>query len=196
VEVIDVEPDSEEEEEEGGEEDEEESCQPTQAAPPPAQDVSDDDEEEDAVAPTQAAPRASTREDDEEEEEEEDEENPALPALLRSPPLLRGQTSSSLTLAQSARSVEFWILFATLTLSSGAATTLVNNQVRSVQKFFTHRPVSTFDRVPFQLIDELLYFCMEWPSGRRRRRLRRVGRGVLRRARVALQRVQLRRAAG
>ena len=134
--------------------------------------------------------------DDEEEEEEEDEENPAPPALLRSPPLLRGQTSSSLTLAQSARSVEFWILFATLTLSSGAATTLVNNQVRSIQKFFTHRPVSTFDRYPFQLIDELLYFCMEWLSGRRRRRLRRVGRGVLRRARVALQRVQLRRAAG
>jgi hypothetical protein len=27
-------------------------------------------------------------------------------------------------------------------------------QVRSVQKFFTHRPVSTFDRVPFQLTSE------------------------------------------
>ena len=28
-------------------------------------------------------------------------------------------------------------------------------QVRSIQKFFTHRPVSTFDRVPFQLTGEL-----------------------------------------
>jgi hypothetical protein len=26
-------------------------------------------------------------------------------------------------------------------------------QVRSIQKFFTHRPVSTFDRIPFQLTD-------------------------------------------
>ena len=36
------------------------------------------------------------------------------------------------------------------------------SQVRSIQKFFTHRPVSTFDRVPFQLTGEL--FLMEWPS--------------------------------
>jgi len=27
--------------------------------------------------------------------------------------------------------------------------------VRSIQKFFTHRSVSTFDRVSFQLTDEL-----------------------------------------
>ena len=27
-------------------------------------------------------------------------------------------------------------------------------QVRSIQTFFTHRSVSTFDRVPFQLTDE------------------------------------------
>ena len=31
-------------------------------------------------------------------------------------------------------------------------------QVRSIQKFFTHRPVSTFDRVPFQLTGELFLY--------------------------------------
>ena len=31
-------------------------------------------------------------------------------------------------------------------------------QVRSIQKFFTHRPVSTFDRVPFQLTGELFFW--------------------------------------
>jgi hypothetical protein len=31
-------------------------------------------------------------------------------------------------------------------------------QVRSIQKFFTHRPVSTFDRVSFQLTDELFLY--------------------------------------
>jgi hypothetical protein len=30
--------------------------------------------------------------------------------------------------------------------------------VRSIQKFFTHRPVSTLDRVPFQLTGELLLY--------------------------------------
>jgi hypothetical protein len=30
--------------------------------------------------------------------------------------------------------------------------------VRSIQKFFTHRPVSTFDRVPFQLTGELFLY--------------------------------------
>jgi hypothetical protein len=33
-------------------------------------------------------------------------------------------------------------------------------QVRSIQKFFTHRSVSTFDRVPFQLTDELFWYGM------------------------------------
>ena len=33
-------------------------------------------------------------------------------------------------------------------------------QVRSIQKFFTHRPVSTFDRVPFQLTGELFLYGM------------------------------------
>ena len=33
-------------------------------------------------------------------------------------------------------------------------------QVRSIQKFFTHRSVSTFDRVPFQLTDELFLYGM------------------------------------
>ena len=31
-------------------------------------------------------------------------------------------------------------------------------QVRSIQTFFTHRPVSTFDRVPFQLTAELFLY--------------------------------------
>ena len=39
-------------------------------------------------------------------------------------------------------------------------------KVRSVQKFFTHRSVSTFDRVPFQLTDELFFVLLEWPSER------------------------------
>ena len=34
------------------------------------------------------------------------------------------------------------------------------SKVRSIQKFFTHRPVSTFDRVPFQLTDELFLYGM------------------------------------
>ena len=33
-------------------------------------------------------------------------------------------------------------------------------KVRSIQKCFTHRPVSTFDRVPFQLTDELVLYGM------------------------------------
>ena len=33
-------------------------------------------------------------------------------------------------------------------------------QVRSIQKFFTHRPVSTLDRVPFQLTGELFLYGM------------------------------------
>ena len=31
-------------------------------------------------------------------------------------------------------------------------------EVRSIQKFFTHRPVSTFDRVPFQLTGKLFLY--------------------------------------
>ena len=34
------------------------------------------------------------------------------------------------------------------------------SQVRSIQKFFTHRPVSTLDRVSFQLTDELFLYVM------------------------------------
>jgi hypothetical protein len=46
-------------------------------------------------------------------------------------------------------------------------------QVRSTQKFFTHRPVSTFDRVPFQLTGELfLYRTHLNPPPRRRPRVR------------------------
>jgi hypothetical protein len=33
-------------------------------------------------------------------------------------------------------------------------------QVRSIQTCFTHRPVSTFDRIPFQLTDELFLYGM------------------------------------
>ena len=33
-------------------------------------------------------------------------------------------------------------------------------QVRSIQKFFTHRPVSTLDRVPCQLTGELFLYGM------------------------------------
>ena len=33
-------------------------------------------------------------------------------------------------------------------------------QVRYIQKFFTHHPVSTLDRVPFQLTDELFLYGM------------------------------------
>ena len=40
-------------------------------------------------------------------------------------------------------------------------------QVRSIQKFFTHRPVSTIDRVPFQMTDEL-YLCGTTLRARRR----------------------------
>ena len=34
------------------------------------------------------------------------------------------------------------------------------SQVRSIQKFFTHRPVSTLDRVPFQLTGEPFLYGM------------------------------------
>jgi hypothetical protein len=40
-------------------------------------------------------------------------------------------------------------------------------QVRSIQKFFTHRPVSTLDRVPFQMTDEL-FLCGTTLRARRR----------------------------
>jgi hypothetical protein len=43
------------------------------------------------------------------------------------PPPLKGQSTASLTLTASLRSAEFWLLFATLSVSSGAAMTLVNN---------------------------------------------------------------------
>ena len=35
---------------------------------------------------------------------------------------------------------------------------LGSTQVRSIQKFFTHRSVSTFDRVPFQLTGGLFLY--------------------------------------
>ena len=35
------------------------------------------------------------------------------------------------------------------------------SQVRSIQKFFTHRPVSRFDRFPFQLTGELFLYGMD-----------------------------------
>ncbi len=42
--------------------------------------------------------------------------------------------------------------------SEGVLATGSKDQVRSVQKFFTHRSVSTFDRVgPFQLTGELFF---------------------------------------
>ena len=37
---------------------------------------------------------------------------------------------------------------------------LSDAQVRPTQKFFTHRPVSTFDRFPFQLTGELFLYGM------------------------------------
>jgi hypothetical protein len=40
--------------------------------------------------------------------------------------------------------------------------------VRSIQKFFTHRPVSTFDRVSFQLTGELFLYGTTLPDGRSR----------------------------
>jgi allophanate hydrolase subunit 2 len=40
------------------------------------------------------------------------------------------------------------------------ATSLSAYQVRSIQKFFTHRSVSTFDRYPFQLTGELFLYGM------------------------------------
>ena len=49
------------------------------------------------------------------------------PADDRGPPPLTGQSATSLTLLGSLRSIEFWLLFATLAVSSGAAMTLVNN---------------------------------------------------------------------
>ena len=36
----------------------------------------------------------------------------------------------------------------------------IEGEVRAVQKFFTHCPVSTFDRIPFQLTGELLLYGM------------------------------------
>jgi hypothetical protein len=38
------------------------------------------------------------------------------------------------------------------------------DKVRSIQKFFTHRPVSTLDRVPFQLTGELFLYGMSLRS--------------------------------
>ena len=56
---------------------------------------------------------------------------------------------------------------------------LTQFQVRSIQKFFTHRSVSTFDRSPFQLTGEL-FFVWNGPhsrcSPRWRRRPSRAGR--------------------
>ena len=43
-------------------------------------------------------------------------------------------------------------------------------QVRSIQKFFTHRPVSTFDRVPFQLTGELFLYGTALRASRESRR--------------------------
>ena len=42
-------------------------------------------------------------------------------------------------------------------------------QVRSIQTFFTHRPVSTFDRVSFQLTDELFLYGTTLSRSRWRR---------------------------
>ena len=44
------------------------------------------------------------------------------------------------------------------------------DKVRSIQKFFTHRPVSTLDRVPFQLTDELFLYGMALRDGEASRR--------------------------
>ncbi|EEH52570.1 uncharacterized protein MICPUCDRAFT_63787 [Micromonas pusilla CCMP1545] len=60
-----------------------------------------------------------------------------------------------------------------------------SHQVRSIQTFFTHPSVSTFDRVPFQLTDELFLYGMalsagaarEAARGGRRARVRRRARG-------------------
>ena len=45
---------------------------------------------------------------------------------------------------------------------------LKRDQVRSIQRCFTHRPVSTLDRIPFQLTDELFLYgttLSSWTGG-------------------------------
>jgi hypothetical protein len=51
-----------------------------------------------------------------------------------------------------------------------------SHQVRSIQKFFTHSSVSTFDRVPFQLTDELFLYGMALSRSCSRGRSRRPSR--------------------
>ena len=57
-------------------------------------------------------------------------------------------------------------------------------QVRSIQKFFTHRSVSTFDRVPFQLTGELFLYGMAHRISSRSTRRRCEATGWKTRARV------------
>ena len=63
-------------------------------------------------------------------------------------------------------------------------------QVRSIQKFFTHRSVSTFDRVPFQLTDELFLYGMALSRGRASHRRRRGRRHRVRGAESAASRAR------
>ena len=63
------------------------------------------------------------------------------------------------------------------------ADVLPRAQVRSVQTFNTHRSVSTFDRVPFQLTDEP-FFVWNDPQSREHRRRERGDRRAEARARV------------
>jgi hypothetical protein len=51
--------------------------------------------------------------------------------------------------------VESRLWWSSLSWSRGAQA-----EVRSIQKFFTHLPVSTLDRIPFQLTGELFLYGM------------------------------------
>ena len=82
----------------------------------------------------------------------------------------RGQHKEA---AESARAVaaahpessEAWRLYSHAAVQSGQVSRCLRvlakiTQVRSIQTYFTHRPVSTFDRSPFQLTDELFLYGM------------------------------------
>jgi hypothetical protein len=59
-----------------------------------------------------------------------------------------------------------------------------------IQKFFTHRPVSTFDRVgPFQLTGELVLYQDRAERGDARRELRRLAKETRARQRLAVDEV-------
>jgi len=83
---------------------------------------------DDYVDNNAAADDSTVADDNDEQEEDRICRSDAFPrACEQGPPPLRGQSTASLTLPASLRSVEFWLLFATMAVSLGAALTLVNN---------------------------------------------------------------------